>query len=77
MTKKVFTAFAARIARDLAQTRASFPQQYAEAVRAAAYAAETFAAVAAEQNPRFDRDRFMEACGLRAAFAEMAERRSA
>lgn len=65
MTKKYFQAFASRIAADLTETKRRFPDDYKRTYDAAAYAASTFAAVAYEDNPKFDRDRFMKACGLK------------
>lgn len=64
MTKQHFEAFAARIKadRDAAQGGVT-----AEAVRVfdeTAYAAAIIARVAEVFNPRFDRARFMRACGI-------------
>lgn len=65
MTKRHFEAFAARIKADLEETRTRFPERHAETLRACSYAADLFAALAANDNPYFDRDRFLKACGLR------------
>ena len=56
MTKKHFEAFASQIAADLRNNVATKEQ--------AEYAANIVAAVANQFNSRFDRARFMKACGL-------------
>ena len=65
MTKKHFIRFAALLKADIDETARRFPQDAKRTYDAAAYAASTFARVAAEDNPRFNHDRFMQACGLK------------
>ena len=67
MTKRHFVAFARRISEDLTNARTRFsPAEYRRTWDACTYAASTFADIAREDNGRFDRDRFMDACGLTA-----------
>lgn len=64
MTKKHFEAVAKRIRSDIDETRENFPAKIDEILVSARYAADIVAMVAAADNPRFDRARFMTACGL-------------
>jgi len=64
MKKKHFEAFARRLASDIADTRVRFPDRLRDTVIAANYAAQVFADIASADNPQFDRQRFMKACGL-------------
>ena len=60
MTKRHFEAFAREIA-----DYVRFSQDMPEATtKHATFAARVIAHVAAEFNPRFDRERFLKACGL-------------
>jgi hypothetical protein len=64
MTKRHFEAFAKQIKSDLASGRRFTTAEYLRTWDACLYAASTFADVASSMNGRFDRDRFMVACGL-------------
>jgi len=69
MTKRHFEAFARRIAADIAaldDTSWATPKDRAAASYAAHYAARTFADIAQADNDRFDRVRFLAACGIQA-----------
>jgi hypothetical protein len=66
MTKRHFKLFAAKIKADVdAALQHCRPDMVEDAVTKARYAADMFASVAAEDNPRFDRGRFLAACGFR------------
>lgn len=60
MTKKHFIALAAEIA-DYVRFSNDTPERTKEY---ATFAARVICSVAKADNPRFDRDRFMRACGL-------------
>lgn len=62
MTKKHYIAIAKRIRFDIES--AARVQDGTHLRAAAMYAAHLFANVAAADNPRFDRARFLAACGL-------------
>lgn len=66
MTKKHFQLFADRVKADLDadMRRTNTTQPRLIARNRAKYAAELFASVAREANPRFDTARFLKACGL-------------
>lgn len=65
MTKRHFHAFAQRIQADLDCARTRFSNaEYQRTFDAALYAASLFADIAIAHNARFDRDRFMAACGF-------------
>lgn len=74
MTKKHFEAFAQRVAADIQTAKDGFGLLPADEVIAESYkegwiaaqrrCARTFADIAAQDNPRFDRTRFLKACGL-------------
>ncbi len=63
MTKKHFIAFARHLNIDLSSDQ--FSPEYEQTIAKCQYAASVFAAVAMTDNPRFDVNRFMVACGLR------------
>lgn len=65
MTKRHFEAFANRLRADLTETQRRWPDKYQETLKTVTYAADAFATVAETENSRFDRDRFLKACGLR------------
>lgn len=67
MTKRHFERFAALVKADVDEAR---EQDNMELFHQAMYAAMTFSRVAIEDNPRFDHNRFMLACGLRPAMAK-------
>lgn len=61
MTKKHFIAYAAAVRRHYETAkRMNEPM----VLRGLSVAAEEFAAIAASDNPRFDRVRFLSACGV-------------
>ena len=60
MQKRHFEAFAREIA-DYIRTSSDTPEN---TIRHATFAARVFADIAKTDNPRFNRDRFMRACGL-------------
>jgi len=62
MTKKLFEAFAAAIRRELDDSQGT--GFVAEMHSKCRFAAELFADIAARENGKFDRERFMDACGL-------------
>jgi hypothetical protein len=64
MTKKHFQAFAARIADDIRVSARFGADEQKRTIDAATYAAHLFADIARANNDRFDRDRFLTACGL-------------
>lgn len=67
MTKQHFIAIASRIRDDVDQSKSGrfSAAENKRTFDAATYAAHLFADVAQNDNPRFDRDRFLTACGLR------------
>ena len=65
MTKRHFTAMAKRFRDDLEASRRFDRLEQQRTFDTVQYAANAFADVAVADNPRFDRDRFMEATGLR------------
>lgn len=66
MTKKHFAQFAELMKADLDCARTRFSaDEYKRTFDAVTYAAHAFATVAATDNPRFDRDRFLSACGIK------------
>lgn len=65
MTKKHFEAFAREIKKQVDAANDTHTISMSAKLRQSAmYAAELVANVAASDNPRFNRDRFMKACGL-------------
>ena len=62
MTKKTFVAVAAQVKSDRAKAQREGDELLAIS---AANAANIFADLAQKENPRFDRDRFLRACGLK------------
>lgn len=66
MTKKHFAAFAQAIAEDVAIAMSGRlgEAESKRTIDAARYAAYKFVDVASTDNPRFDRERFLRACGL-------------
>lgn len=65
MTKKHFEAFARQIAADFhAASDLPVIEERRQAEYAARYAALLVADIARQNSPRFDRERFMKACGL-------------
>lgn len=66
MTKRHFEAFARAVKAELDGTKDAHaaPSEVSAITHAATFAANLFADLAAQDNPRFDRPRFMRACGL-------------
>jgi hypothetical protein len=64
MTKQHFARFAEIIAADLESSKRFSADEQKRTRDAAMYAADAFAKVASATNGKFDRERFMEACGL-------------